>query len=238
MTTQNILYNKQYPVNEFVSIVIPTVGQILENENEYYGMVSLLTATPLDMMVQLDDIGVDFTEIDDYELFLLTISMLKSQDTSMIFGELDLKRFVTVINQQNNMLVLRDDEKGVVIDRAIHSRICNAIRKIHHLERNKRKPANGEAKKYMIQRAREKMKRQQRRVQESQIEELIIALVNTEQFSYDFEGVKELSIFQFNESVYQVIKKIDFDNRMYGIYAGTISAKDMKQGDLNWLTHK
>jgi hypothetical protein len=25
---------------------------------------------------------------------------------------------------------------------------------------------------------------------------------------------------------------------MHGIYAGTVSAKDLSQDDLNWLTHK
>ncbi len=82
------------------------------------------------------------------------------------------------------------------------------------------------------------MKRRQNRVEDSQIEELIVALVNTEQFHYNFDTVRNLTIYQFNESVQQVIKKIDFDNKMHGIYAGTISAKDMSQDELNWLTHK
>lgn len=50
--------------------------------------------------------------------------------------------------------------------------------------------------------------------------------------------ILELSIYQFNESVRQIIKKIDYDNKMYGVYAGTVSAKDLSQDDLNWLTHK
>ena len=112
------------------------------------------------------------------------------------------------------------------------------MRKIHHLERNNRKPANGEAKEYMIKRARDKMRRNKSRTTDSQLEELIVAMVNTEQFHYGFEGTLELSIYQFNESVRQIIKKIDYDNKMYGVYAGTVSAKDLSQDDLNWLTHK
>lgn len=236
--TRNLLYCKRCPINEHISIEIPTVGDILDHEDSYYGMVSLITATPYDMMVQLDDIGVDFSKINDYELFLLMFGFLKAQDTSMVFGELNLSHFETTINQQNNTIILRDASTGVVIDRAIHGQICATMRKIHHLEKNNKKPANAEAKAYMIQRAREKMKRRNNRVNESQLEELIVALVNTEQFHYGFEGTRELSIYQFNESVHQVIKKIDFDNKMHGIYAGTISAKDMSQDDLNWLTHK
>lgn len=238
MATLNLLYKKEYAINQFINVRIPTVGEILDCEDEYYGVVSILTAMPIDMMVQLDDIGVDFTSINEWELFLLLFGTLKERDTSLVFGNLDLKPFQTAINPQNNHVILVNKETGARIDRALHSQIASTLRKIHHLERNNRKPANGEAKEYMLRRAREKMRRQSRRLSDSQLEELIVALVNTEQFHYGFEGTRELSIYQFNESVRQVIKKIDYDNKMHGIYAGTVSAKDLSQDDLNWLTHK
>ena len=238
MGTINLLYKQEYSINEFISIRIPSVGEILECEDEYYGLVSMLTAMPIDMMVQLDDIGIDFTTLNEWELFLLLFGSLKNRDTSMIFGDLELTQFQPAINPDNNTVILVDKDSGAKIDRAIHGQIASVLRKIHHLERNNRKPANGDAKDYMIRRAREKMRRWNKRATDSQLEGLIVALVNTEQFHYGFEGIRELSIYQFNESVRQVIKKIDYDNRMYGVYAGTVSAKDLSQDDLNWLTHK
>jgi len=238
MATLNLLYKKEYAINQFIKVMIPSVGEILDCEDEYYGIVALLTAMPIDMMVQLDDIGVDFTTINDYELFLLLFATLKERDTSLVFGDLDLKPFRTAVNEQNGNIFLINEETGVRIDRAIHGQIAATLRKIHHLEKNNRKPANGEAKEYMLERARKKQQRQRRRLADSQLEELIVAMVNTEQFHYGFEGTRELSIYQFNESVRQVIKKIDYDNKMRGIYAGTVSAKDLSQDELNWLTHK
>lgn len=238
MATLNLLYKQEYAINEHIKIRIPTVGEVLDNEDDYYTMVTMLTAMPIDMMVQLDDIGVDFTAINEYELFLILFNALKDKDTSLIFGELDLKPFKSVVNPQNSTIVLRNKETGVVIDRGIQGQIASVLRKIHSLKRNNRKPANQEAREYMLQRAREKMRRRNRRVNDSQLEELIVAMVNTEQFHYGFEGTRELSIYQFNESVRQVIKKIDYDNRMHGVYAGTVNAKELSQEDLNWLTHK
>ena len=238
MATLNLLYKQEYAINEHIRIQIPTVGEVLDNEDDYYTMVTMLTAMPVDMMVQLDDIGVDFTAINEYELFLILFNALKDKDTSLIFGELDLKPFRSAVNPQNNTIVLRDKETGVVIDRGIQGQIASVLRKIHNLKRNNRKPANQEAREYMLQRAREKMRRRSKRTNDSQLEELIVAMVNTEQFHYGFEGTRELSIYQFNESVRQVIKKIDYDNRMHGVYAGTVNAKELSQDDLNWLTHK
>ena len=238
MSTRNLLYKKEFYINEFISVVIPTVGEILECEDEYYGLVSMITAMPIDMMVQLDDMGIDFTKINEYELFLLLFGLLKQSDTSLLFRDLDLSRFEAAVNEQNNNIILVDEERGIKIDRAIHGKIADALRKIHHLEKNNRKPGNGEAQKYMIQRARDKMRRKKNKQTESQLEELIVAMVNTEQYHYGFEGTRELSIYQFNESVRQIIKKVDYDNRMHGVYAGTVSVKDLSQDDLNWLTHK
>lgn len=238
MRTKNMLYLRECNINDAIRVRIPTVGEVLECEDEYYGIVAMLTAMPIDMMVQLSDIGIDFTTIDEYDLFLLLVGTLKEQDTSLIFTDLDLKRFQTAVNEQNGNIILVDEDSGTVIDRAIHAQIADTLRRIHHLKKDNHKPANSEAKEYMIERARKKISRQRNQESASQLEKLIVALVNTEQYHYGFEGTRELSIYQFNESVRQIIKKIDYDNKMRGIYAGTVSAKDLSQDDWNWLTHK
>lgn len=238
MNTQNLLYKNTIAINEHIQIVVPRVGQILDNEELYYSHIALITAMPVDLMVQLEDAGIDFTSINEYELFLLMFAGLKSQDTSLIFGDLDLSKFKMAVNEQNGNIVLLDEEHDIVIDRSIYGQIASVLRKIHHLEKNHRKPANKEAKDFMLKRARDKLIRNKNRKFDSQLESLIVAMVNTEQYKYDFEGTRELSIYQFNESVQQVIKKVDYDNRMYGVYAGTINTKDLSQDDLNWLTHK
>lgn len=238
MATQSLLYQTDVPVNDWLRIRIPTVGEIIDQEDEYYGMVSIITAMPIDMMVQLDDIGIDFTDITEWDLFLLLFSHLAEQNTDLVFGDLSLKGFRPMINPQNGLVVLLDGTTGAYIDRAVHSRMASVLRKIHHLEKNRKKPGNDEAKAYMLERARTKMRRNRNRAQTSQLEELIVAMVNTEQFRYGYAEVRGLTIYQFNESVRQIIHKVDYDNRMHGVYAGTVSSKDLSQDDLNWLKHK
>lgn len=238
MATLNLLYKTEIPINKKISIKIPSVIDVCEHEDDYYVLVHLLTAMPVDMMVELDSLGIDFTEVGDFELFIIIFNTIRSMDTKMVFGDLDLSKFSLAVKEENGTVVLLDSENDIEIDRAIANQIASALRKIHHIERNNRKPANKEAKDYMLQRAKEKARRQKNRTRSSQIESLIVAMVNTEQFPYGFEEVKNLTIYQFNESVRQVIKKIDYQNKMHGIYSGTVSIKDLSQDDLNWLTHK
>ena len=72
---------------------------------------------------------------------------------------------------------------------------------------------DGKAKEYLLERARKKLRRR-KKDRQSPLEELIIALVNTEQFSYTYGSVRDMTIYQFNESLRQIAHKIDYDNRM------------------------
>lgn len=238
MSIRNLLYKNELVINDSIKIVIPTVGQILDNEEGYYGLVSQLVAMPIDLMVPLDDAGIDFTQINEYDLFLLLFPNLQTQDTSLIFGDLDLKKFSLAINEENGMTVMLDKENDIIIDRAIYGRIADSLRQIHHIEKNIKKPANKEAQDYLLERARKKLKRRMGRIEDSQIESLITAMVNTQQFKYTFEGVRDLTIYQFNESVKQVVKKVDYENKMFGVYTGNLDVKTLNQDDLNWLVHK
>lgn len=238
MPTLSLLYNREYAVNDDIHVVIPTVGQILEDEDSYYGMITTFTAMPIDLMVQLDELGIDFTEISDYDLFLILFNGLKGQKTNLLFKDLDIDKFQLTQNQQTGDLFLINSEDHIMIDRRVYGQISAVFRKVHHIERNRRKPANDDAKKYMLQRAKEKQRRNKNRKVESQLESLIVAMVNAPEFKYDYDGAKNLSIFQFNESVRQIIKRVDYNNRMFGVYSGTINAKEMSQDDLTWLTHK
>lgn len=236
---RGLLFKRELAVNPNISLNVPTVEEILNHEEDYYGILSLMTATPYDMMVQLDEMGVDFCTIDDYQLFLLLFDSIKQKNSGIMFKNLLLSDFSPMVNPNDGAMVLCHKEKKIVIDKLVHFEIVTALRQMHRLKRNNAMPGNDAAKKFLLRRNKEKMKRRMAKGEEdSKLEGLIVALVNTEQFSYGYEGVKGLTIYQFNESVQQIVKKIDYDNRMRGVYSGTLDAKNLRSEDLNWLTHK
>lgn len=235
MPTLNLLYRNSVRINDKIKISVPTVGEVLTDEDGYYSLISALTAMPIDFMVQLEDWGFDFTELNAYQLFLLLFPAIQMQDTSLVFEDLSLQHFTQMINEQNGQPVLVDTVNDIVIDRAIHGQIQSVLRKLHHLEKNNRRPGNEEAKRYMLERARIKQERRRRRKRDSVLESLIIAMVNTEQYKYDYESTLGLSIYQFNESVRQIQRKVDYDNRMIGVYAGTVDVSKIDQKDLIWI---
>lgn len=233
-----LLYKSEIPINKHISVRIPTLREIVNKQDDYYTLVNVLTAMPIDMMVELDDLGIDFTEINEYDLFLMFFKSLEDLDISLVLTGVDISKFELAYNEDTKMYVMIDRDDDIVIDRIIHNDIAACIRKINQMKKDKRKPGNDEAKKYLIERARTKANRRRNKPQDSQLEQLIIAMVNTEQFKYDLDSVLDLTIFQFNECVRQIVKKTDYDNRMIGVFAGTVDASKLKSEELNWLTHK
>lgn len=232
-----LLYAKQCPINENISVCIPSVGEILDDEENFFEIVSTVVATPYDMMVPLDDAGIDFTKLTDFDLFMLMVGNLQNRDVSLLFGDLSFDSFAPAINKETKEMVLVDMERDIVIDRVIHRDIANMVRKILSLERNEKKAGNEEARKYMIERARIKQKRRAKKTDKykSQVEDIIISLVNAEEFPYNYQTVRDITIYQLYSSLNQISHTIHFDNTMIGYYAGTVKIEDLKPEDRTWL---
>ena len=231
-----LLYADRYDINDKVYVKIPTVGEVLADEDKYFEIVYTIIATPYDLMVQLDDNGIDFTKITSFDLFCLLFGHLKEMDTSLVFGDLDLNKFNVAINNQNGNHVLRDEENDITIDRAIHGQICACLRKLLNIPKTEKQPGNEEGRLYMLEKARKKAKRKKKKQQsESQIEDLIVALVNTAEFPYDYESVKDLTIYQFYASLKQITHKVKFDKTMIGVYAGTVAFDKLSEDERSWI---
>lgn len=222
-----------------LSVRIPTVGEILEDEDRYYGIVSSLTATPFQYMVQLDDMGIDYTQITDYQLFMMLFPMYAKSDLSLLFGDLDTSDFGIYINQQDNSQVIYSPNNNIVIDELVYNDLADTIRKINLFEKVKSKPGNESARKYLLEKERKKQKRNAKKPKEPYLEKLVIALVNTSEFPYNYETCMDLSIYKFNQSFKQIQQKITFDNTMIGVYAGTVDTSKMTNKDaLSWISSK
>lgn len=223
--------------NTKLSIRIPTVGEILDDEFTYYNIISSLTATPYQYMVQLDDMGVDFTTITDYQLFVMLFSIYARSDLSMVFGNLNTSNFE--IRQNGSLQYLYDPDNNLEINEKIYYDIVSTIRKINLLERVNYKPGNESARKYLLEKERKKQKRSAAKKQVPYLEKLVIALVNTSEFPYDYDSCMDLSIYKLHQSFKQIQHKIAFDNTMVGIYAGTVDTSKLSNKDiLSWIPSK
>lgn len=235
----NLLRISDYEINDKISVHVPTVNEIFDfGDQKYYSIVQTLVATPFDLMVELDDIGIDYETITDYQLFILMMESIavNEDDTSILFGDLNLKGFQEAVNPQNGEKVLWSKDNDIVIDQMIALEICNAIRKIHFWEAPIGRAGNAEAKRYLIERNRKKKKRLAKKPYKSFLESMIISLVNTEEFPYNYETVMDLSVYKLNASWRQIQKKKHWEQTMNGVYFGTVDTTKINLEKINWLS--
>lgn len=235
----NLLKVNEYKVNDKISVHVPTVDEIFDfGDQKYYSTVQTLVATPFDLMVELDDIGIDYESITDYQLFVLMMESIaiNEDDTTIFFGNLNLKNFQEAVNPKNGEKVLWDKNNDIVIDQMIALEICNAIRKIHFWEAPVGRAGNAEAKRYLIERKRKTKQRLAKKPYKSFLKSMIISLVNTEEFPYNYETVMGLSVYKLNASWRQIQKKKHWDQTMNGVYFGTVDKDKIDWEKISWLS--
>ncbi len=220
-----------------LSIRIPTVGEILEDESNYYNLVSFLTATPFQYMVQLDDLGLDYSAVSEYELFRLFFPLYAQSDLSILFGDLDTSDFQVYPSKFDQTEVIYSPKNDIEINECVYQDLADLIRRINLFEKINAKPGNDSARNYLLEKERKKQKRNKARPYEPYLEKLVIALVNTSEFPYNYETCMDLSIYKLNQSFRQIQKKLAFDHTMIGVYAGTIdTSKLTDKSSLSWIS--
>ena len=235
----SLLKLNKVDITPSIHIRLPTVGEILDDEQSYYNLISSLTATPYQYMVQLDDLGIDFTQITDYQLFMMLFPSFSQEDMKILFDEIELSDISVHQNNQNNTQVLYSPKNDIIIDEFIYTQLVDTLRKVNNIEKFKGKPGNEAARKYLIDKERKRQKRKLNKPYEPYLEKLVIALVNSPEFKYNYEEVMNLSIYKFNQSFKQIQTRIAFDNTMIGVYAGTVDTSKLNDRScLSWLQTK
>lgn len=235
---KSLLNKKKHYITDKIYVRIPTVGEIIKDEQRYYSLVSSFTSVPYQYMVQLDDMGIDYTQISEYELFMMMFVANCNNDLSAIFGNLDTNGYEVYHDQSNNSMVLckKDNSDEVIINEFIYYQIADILRKINNFEKCKYKPGNEHTRKYLLEKERRKLKRNSKKPYEPYLEKLVIALVNRPEFKYNYEETMNLSLYKFNQSFKQIQTSINFDNTMIGVYAGTVDTSKLKDKScLSWI---
>lgn len=104
-----LLSGEDYKVNDKIKILHPTLGQIKDfGEQKYFSIISNLIAIPSDMKSILWDIGIDYEEISEFELFAQLSKSFDVEDTRIILGDVNLQDLRVFMNNQNEQMFLSE----------------------------------------------------------------------------------------------------------------------------------
>lgn len=229
-----LYFGDDYVINDYITISQPSIGQVVDyGESSYFSTIYTLTAIPSDMKAPLWDMGIDWTELDDFELFIMLSQTLTLDKTSLLFGDLDFSQLKPYPNKINGDIVLANKETGVIIDKMIYLRIVSYLRKLHNITPKIERAANEMTKKVLIEEDRNKIRLNQEKPFKSYLLPLISA-VKVRQ-GYTKEYVRNMGLYEFFDDIARMSLINNADHLLSAAYAGTIDMKKINKQDFNWM---
>lgn len=238
-----IYFGDDLRINKFITVHNPVINDIIETgEQEYFSMVNNFCAIPSDMKSVLWDAGIDWTEISDYELFCHLVTSFPLESTKILFGDLDFTKFELgrkieidepVLYQE---VELKDGTKDlIIIDQHIYLLIVEFLRSIHRIKPKVEKAATKTVKQILINEDRAKRNLNKDKPFESILFPLVSSLVNTAEFKYGVDEVRNMSLYAFMDSVTRIQLVKSSDALLKGCYGGMIDTSKINKKDLNWM---
>lgn len=229
-----LYFGDDYIINDHIKIVQPRIGQVVDyGEAQYFSMVHTLTAIPSDMKSNLWDIGLDWTEVEDFELFMMLSQTLTPDRTGILFGDLDFSKLKPFRNNQNGDIVLADKETGIIVDKMIYLRIMNYLRKLHNIKPKVEKAANKMTKKVLIEEDRQRILHAKDKPFKSYLLPLISAIKVKQGYTKDY--VRNMGLYEFFDDVSRA-QIIDHANHLLnGAYCGMADLKKVPKNEFNWM---
>lgn len=235
LDTIKMFMGDPYVLNEHITIRQPTLREIIDyGERDYLSMVSLLTAYPSDMKSVLWDMGVDYTKVTDFEVFVAFYRFLTPDKTFILFGDLNLSALTPDTNAVGEMCLVGPD--GTVIDWNIHRMIFEFLATSHMMQKQREKPGNERTKQVLIDWDREDREAAARKPYRSPFVSLISAMVNSAGFKYDHQTVQQLTIYQFYDAVQRIQLINSAQSLLSGMYSNPfMDSTKIDKKYLNWL---
>ena len=223
-----------YSINDKIVIKQPTMRDVTDmGEQEYFSMVHTITANPTSMKVQLDSIGIDWNEIEDFDLFMMLAPNMNKEQTSILLGDLDLSALRPYRNHENGDIVLANPESNIIIDKLIYQRIVDYIRKMHNIKAEVKHAKNKFTKKAMIEYDRQQMAANAAKEYKSYFVPVISTLQCKMGWTKDY--ILNMGIVEYFEIVARMQIINNADHLLSGVYAGTIDIKKINKKELNYM---
>lgn len=221
-------------INQYVKIHSPMLGEVIDyGENEYLSTVYLLTAIPSDMKSQLFDIGIDYEEISDFELFYLLTRNLTPGRTSILLYDLDLSQMQLVQNPENGLLIMQS-EQGV-IDELAYGKIQRCLCKIHGITPKVEHAINKTTKRILIDLDRQRIAKAKTEEHKSMLKPLISAMMRFPGFKYKTSELKECSYYEFMDTVRGSQIYVQSTSLLQGSYSGMVDTSKINKDEFNWM---
>ena len=261
MTTTNskisllqLYFGDPYQVSDKIQVLQPTIGGILEydkkfGESEFWSMLNVFIGNTTSYRLLLWDMGIDWNEISDFQLFSLLIKTLKVENTKILFGDLDLSSFDAYMKQipskekfddkeesePKQEMILWNPELDIEINEDIYNNIALYIRTMFNIFPKVEKAKGKTTKKWIIEEDRMNLKNAKKEDTTSTFLPLIESCCCHAGFKYKKNELREVGIYEFMRSVQRLQVYESTTALLKGMYSGFIDTKGIDKEEFDFM---
>ena len=230
-----LYFGDDYVINDKIKLHQPTIGEVVNyGEGAYFSMVHQLCAIPSDVKSILwDQMKLDWTQIEDFDLFIMFSRTMTPDKTGIIFGDLDFSKLKPYPHPDNGEVVLADKEAGIAIDKLIYMRMMTFLRKLHNITPKPERAKGKRTKQAMIDEDRRNRELNKDKPFRSYLLPLISAVKVKQGYTRDY--VRNMGLYEFFDDLART-QAIDSANHLLnGAYCGMADLSKVDKKEFNWL---
>lgn len=249
-----LYFGDPYQVSDKILIYQPTIGGILEydkkfGESEFWSMLNVFIGNTTSYRLLLWDMGIDWNEISDFQLFSLLIKTLKVENTEILFGDLDLSSFDAYMKQIPNEdesdnkeeskpkqeMILWNPELDIEINEDIYKNVALYIRTMFNIFPKVEKAKGKTTKKWIIEEDRMNLANAKKEDTTSTFLPLIESCCCHAGFKYKKNELREVGIYEFMRSVQRLQVYESTTALLKGMYSGFIDTKGIDKEEFDFM---
>lgn len=249
-----LYFGDPYQVSDKILVYQPTIGGILEydkkfGESEFWSMLNVFIGNTTSYRLLLWDMGIDWNEISDFQLFSLLIKTLKVENTEILFGDLDLSSFDAYMKQIPNEdesdneeesepkqeMILWNPELDIEINEDIYKNIALYIRTMFNIFPKVEKAKGKTTKKWIIEEDRMNLTNAKKEDATSTFLPLIESCCCHAGFKYKKNELREVGIYEFMRSVQRLQVYESTTALLKGMYSGFIDTKGIDKEEFDFM---
>ena len=228
-------YSIPTPTGKEIVVYQPTIGDIVtRGEKDIYSVVNVFVANSTMYRLQLWEMGIDWNDVSDYEIFSMLVPTLPPEKTSLMFGDIDFTKFQRCkkeLPDSDPVITLWNEEQEIEIDEATHTHLCEYMRFLFNNYPKVEKAKGKATKEALIWEDKQKKDSGG----DSILLPMISSCLNHPGFKYKKNELRDVGIVEFMDSIQRLQIYESTTALMSGAYSGFCDTSKVPKEQFNFM---
>lgn len=232
-----LYFGEDYKINDKIKIRQPTIGDFIKyGERNIDFTIIPFVSNSTTYRVDLWDMGIDWTKIDDYEFFIMSLSLINPEYTHVIFGDIDFTGFKIAITEENGeeIKTLINPIQDIEIDKITYLKMAKYIQFMFNTFPKTEiiKGKNNKLEQIWLEKKERNSKHSDFK---SNLLPMISFCLNHPGFKYKKDELKNVGIVEFMDSVKRLQVYESTNALLKGAYSGFLDTKKINKDEFNFM---